>query len=122
MFDLDPSGSIFAQAKYENQSHLFILQLVSGEARVWQTVPMPGAQNCVKVVFLSFNQIKIFMLCFLKYIDVVYLYTLRAGGYFREGAKFLSLFFFLFSLFNKNCHISDKTTSSLSELILTTGV
>jgi hypothetical protein len=32
-----------------------------------------GAQNCVKIVFLSYNQIEIVPLYILKYVDVVYL-------------------------------------------------
>jgi hypothetical protein len=68
MFSLDPSGVLFLlRAKYENQSHLFILRLVSGEVRVWRNVPTPiranrkGAYDYAKVVFLSYNQIEIFL-------------------------------------------------------------
>jgi hypothetical protein len=36
-----------------------------------------GVPNCAKVAFSSYNQIDIFSLYSLKYVDVVYLYTLR---------------------------------------------
>jgi hypothetical protein len=44
MFDLDPSGSIFAPSKIRKPSHLFILRLVSDVARIWRTVPTPEAR------------------------------------------------------------------------------
>jgi hypothetical protein len=42
---------------------------------IWRTVPMPGAQNYGKILFLSYNQIKNVLLYFLKYTNVLFVQT-----------------------------------------------